>query len=254
MPKILIIDIETAPKLAYVWRFFKTNVGAKQVKEHGHILSFAAKWLDDDRIIYSENRTSHDKDIVKEMVDLLDEADIVIAHNAKRFDLPSINGRALVHGIQPPSPYKVVDTLISARNYFKFESNSLAYLAISLGCEEKEEHKKFPGFELWLACLRNDEEAWEEMRTYNIQDVLVLEEIYLKMRPWITNHPNVAVLKEYDEVVCPKCGSNHIHSRGYTTTNAGRYRKFQCQECGGWGRSRTTEYDKDKRKKLITNA
>lgn len=254
MAKILIIDIETAPKLAYVWRFFKTNVGAKMVKEHGHTLSFAAKWLGSDEVLYRENRTSDDKEIVQEMVNLLDAADIVIAHNAKRFDLPSINGRALVHGIAPPSPYKVVDTLIAARNYFKFESNSLEYLAIALGCEEKESHKNFPGFELWLECLRQNEDAWAEMKTYNIQDVTTLEEIYLKMRPWITNHPNVAILQESDELICGKCGSHHIHFRGYTTTNAGKYRKFQCQDCGGWGRSRYTEYPKDKRKSLITNA
>lgn len=252
MTKILTLDIETAPKVAYVWRFFKENIGAKQVREHGHIMSFAAKWLDSEEIMYEENRKADDKKIVKSLIQLLDEADMVIAHNAKRFDLPVIRGRALVHGLFPPSQYKMIDTLVTAKKEFKFESNSLAYLAIALGCEEKEAHKNFPGFELWLECLRGNPKAWEEMKTYNIQDVVTLEEVYLKMRPWMTTHPNIGVHQENSVSVCPHCGSGHIHFRGYYTTNVSKFRKFQCQDCGGWGRARTTEYPKDKRKALIT--
>lgn len=254
MTNIYVIDIETAPKIAYVWRFFKEHVGAKQVLDHGHIMSFAAKKLGSDQIIYHENRKDDDSLITKHLIEVLDDADIVIAQNGDRFDLPTINGRALVHGFQPPSPYKTVDTLQVARKEFKFERNSLEYLAMVLGCEAKGGHHKFPGFELWLECLRGNEEAWEEMQVYNIQDVLTLEEVYLKMRPWIRNHPNLGIYLEQDQAVCPKCGSKHVHQRGYTTTNTGKYKKFRCVNCGGWGRSRYTEYDKDKRKALLVNA
>lgn len=245
MAKILIVDIETAPKVAYVWRFFKEHVGAKQVLEHGHIMSFAAKWLGEDHIIYEENRKEDDKKIVKSLVELFTEADIVVAHNGARFDFPQIMGRALVHGIKPPAPYKIVDTVKVAKKEFGFPSNSLEYLGIVLGCDEKDSHKNFPGFELWLECLRGNEEAWAEMRKYNIQDVVTLEEIYLKMRPWMRQHPNVAVFDDNEKPVCPKCGSHHIHLRGYAHTNVGRYHRFQCQDCGGWGRSRFTLKDKE---------
>lgn len=253
-PKIYVIDIETAPKIAYVWRFFKEHVGAKQVLDHGHIMSFAAKLLGDDNIIYHENRKDDDSLITKSLIEILDDADIVIAQNGDRFDLPSINGRALVHGLRPPSPYKTVDTLQVARKEFKFERNSLEYLAMILGCEAKEAHKNFPGFELWLECLRGNDAAWEEMKTYNIQDILTLEEVYLKMRPWIRNHTNLGVLIEADVPVCPKCGSLHVHHRGYTTTNTGKYKRFRCVDCGGWARTRLTEYAKDKRQVLLVNA
>nr|BDD47183.1 hypothetical protein 1 [bacterium] len=251
MVQTLVLDIETAPKLAYVWRFFRENVGAKQVKEHGHVMSYAAKWLGDDNIDYMENRKEDDRAIISSLCSLIDAADMVVAHNGKRFDLPMIRGRALVHGLAPPSPVKVIDTLKIAQREFKFESNSLAYLADALGVDAKESHKKFPGFELWLECLRGNDEAWEEMKKYNIQDILTLEQIYLKMRPWDTRHPNVTVFDTPIGIVCPKCGSDHVHWRGYAHTQSQRYKRYQCQSCGGWGRSRYTVLAKNEN--LITN-
>ena len=254
MAKILLVDIETAPKIALVWRFFKENISPKQVLAHGHIMSFAAKWLGDDEIYYQENRKEDDRVIIRSLVNLFDEADIVIAHNGDRFDFPQVSARALVHGINPPSPYKTVDTCKVAKKNFAFPSNSLEYLATVLDCHAKDSHKKFPGFELWLECLRNNDEAWKEMREYNIQDVITLEEIYLKLRPWINNHPNVAVFEEENEVCqCPKCGSENLQWRGYAYTQIGKFHRFQCQDCGGWGRTRYSEKTKEENKVLVAN-
>lgn len=254
MTKIVTIDIETAPHLAYVWQFWKANIGPAQVKENGYLISFAAKWLGEDDVIYCENRHDDDKELVARLYQILDEADIVIAHNAKKFDIPSILGRGVIHGFAPPSPFKVIDTLIEAKKTFRFPRNTLAYIADALGCAPKEGHVKFPGFELWKECMKGNDEAWAEMCTYNIQDVLTLEEVYLRMRPYMAQHPNVAVKMEDERTLCPKCGSHHVHFRGYYNTNVGKYRKFQCQSCKGWGRTRYTEYPKDKRKALATHA
>lgn len=251
--KILILDIETSPNVAYVWRFFKENVSAKQVLEHSHIMSFACKYLDDDKIFYAENRTNSDKDIIVQLNEVLDEAEMVVAHNGAKFDIPSIRGRALVHGIRPHSPVKIIDTCQIARREFNFPSNSLEYLTGILNCNVKKGgHKKFPGFELWLECLKQNEEAWDELREYNILDVIALEEVYLKMRPWITGHPNMGMHvdsnPEEDRPICPNCGSSHVHLRGYAYTQVGKYHKFCCQDCGGWSRSR---YTLDKKNKNI---
>lgn len=240
MVKILVLDIETAPKVAYVWRFFKENISAKQVKEHGHMMSFAAKWLGGDEIFYEECRKDDDKLIVEKMCHLLDQADMIIAHNGERFDMKQIRARAVVNGIKPPSPVKVIDTLLIAKREFAFPSNSLEYLTTIMGCKTKKGgHKKFPGFELWLECLRGNEEAWSEMREYNIIDVLALEELYIKLRPYDTKHPNLAVYAENkEEPVCPKCGGTHVQWRGYAYTSVGKYHRYQCNDCGGWGRGR----------------
>jgi hypothetical protein len=252
--KILLVDIETAPKLALVWRFFKQNISPKQVLAHGHIMSYAAKWLGEDEIYYQESRKEDDTTIVRSLLALLDEADIVIAHNGENFDFPQICARAIVHGMKPPSPYKIVDTYKAACRYFAFPSNSLEYLSTVLGCTPKESHKKFPGFELWLECLRNNDAAWEEMREYNIQDVITLEELYLKMRPWINNHPNMAVYETHNKVTqCPKCNSANLQWRGYAYTQVGKFHRFQCQDCGGWGRTRSSQKTKAEKAVIVVN-
>lgn len=252
--KILTIDIETAPSVGYVWGMFKQNLGLNMLLQNSYILSFAAKWLDSEDVIYRESRLlGRDKSLTKHIIRLLDAADIVIAHNGKKFDMPVINGRAVVHGIDPPSPYKIIDTLPVARRQFRFISNKLEHLADILDCAPKKQHSKFPGFTLWDECLKQNDEAWKEMKEYNIQDVITLEQIYLRMRPWMPNHPNIAVFGEEERPVCPKCGSHHVHFRGYITTNTQKYRRFKCKSCGGWSRTRYTEYPKDSRKHLLTN-
>lgn len=254
-PKILYIDIETAPKIAYVWSFFKTNISPKQVLDHGHIMSFSAVWGDSDDIIYEENRGQDDFEITLSLRNLLDEADIVIGQNVVGFDNKSINGRCLVLDIPPPSPYKTVDTYLSAKKYFKFESNSLEYLAKVLKCKyQKRDHASYPGWELWLECLKGNDDAWAEMRDYNIDDIFTVREVYYAMRPWIDNHPNFGVFMEEDVPVCPKCGSKHLQRRGHAYTNTGKYQRYRCVECGGWTRTRFSDYPKDKRKTLMVNA
>lgn len=208
-------------------------------------MSFAAKWLGEDKIMYKENRKGNDKKIVKRMFDLLDEADIAVAHNGRKFDFPIIMGRGLVHGFSPPSPYHIVDTLDTARREFRFTNNSLAVLSRELGLTEKGGHKKFPGFELWLACLKGEDAAWKEMEEYNRDDVVVLEELYLLLRPFMRGHPNV-VRHDEEGVFCPKCGSDNIQWRGYYYTKAGLcYHRFQCLDCGGWGKTRLSIRDRN---------
>lgn len=254
MTRTLIIDLEVAPKQAWVWQFFKTFISPKQVTGHGYLLSFAYKWLGDKTTQYHYSLDEDDSALCVDLADVLNRADIVVAHNAIRFDIPMAKGRMLVNGLKPPSPFKVVDTLKIAKKEFLFPSNSLEYLADVLGCTPKESHKDFPGFELWTECMKGNPKAWEEMRKYNIQDVETLEEIYLKMRPYASQHPNVGVFQEGSRPCCTRCGSENIQLRGYAYTQVSKFRKYVCNECGGWSRTRFSEYDKDKRKALVTNA
>lgn len=257
MPKILYLDIETAPKKAYIWQFFKAMIGAKQVLEHGYIMSFSAIWNDDGdkNILYYENRTENDTKIVKALLRLLDEADMVVGHNVEYFDVATINARALVLGLKPPSPYKIVDTYKAAKKYFKFESNSLEYLTTVLPIKHKKlTHAKFPGFVLWDQCLQGNPAAWKEMKDYNINDTLAVRDVYKEMRPWIRNHPNLAVWNEDGVPRCNVCGSEHLHKRGKIPTNTGLYQQYQCQDCGHWLRTRFSERLKSAAKGLLTNA
>lgn len=253
--KILIIDIETAPALGYVWRIWKENVGLNQLEGHGYVMSFAAKWLGDDKVVYEEQRGFDDKELIQKLNKLLDEADIVVAHNGDKFDLPTVRSRSAVHKLLPPSPYRTIDTLKVAKREFRFLSNKLEFLADVLGCAPKLKHAEFPGFLLWKECMNGNDKAWEEMKAYNIQDVNTLEDVYLAIRPWIRNHPNLGVYQENkgERPVCPKCGKDHTHYRGYAYTNLSKFRRFVCMDCGAWGRERVNQIPKEERKVLGAN-
>lgn len=253
-PKIVFLDIETAPRVAYVWDFFKANISPKQVLDHGMILSFAA--IDDkDNMQGAYNSDEDDKAITQMLVQVLDEADFVIGHNLGKFDRGVINGRAAIHGIKPPSPYKVIDTYKVAKKEFNFPANSLEYLCDVFDVQhKKKDHAKYPGWTLWIECLKGNAEAIDEMMEYNEYDVLAVRDLYYKMRPYISDHPNFGVYMEDEDHVCPYCGGTHLHRRGYAYTKVGKYQKFQCQGCGGWSRTRFNEYDKAAGKMLLTNA
>jgi DNA-directed RNA polymerase subunit RPC12/RpoP len=169
------------------------------------------------------------------------------------FDVKKINARFLELDMPPPSPYKVVDTKREAQKVAKFTSNRLAWLSEVLTDTPKSEHKKFPGFELWIECLADNPAAWAEMRKYNNTDILATEKTYIRLRPYIIGHPNVAAYDDDDTRRCPKCGSPTLQSRGVALTQTGQYKRYRCASCGGWARGRYTENSRDKRRSLLSN-
>ena len=251
--KILIADIETAPVLAHVWGLFKQNVGLNQIQSDSYIMCFAAKWLGEERVHYAESRKlTTSRVMLKKLHALLDEADFVVGHNFARFDRAKINAAFIKAGMTPPSPYKVIDTLHIAKREFRFTSNKLEFIAKALGCSLKSAHGQFAGHALWVETLKGNAEAWAEMGAYCKQDVLVTEEVYVKLRPWDTAHPNVNAMAEHDDRACPHCGSKHVNAKGKRFTNSGEYTRFQCQDCGAWSRGRYTENTIKKRRSLLT--
>ena len=245
--KILVLDIETAPFKSLHWKLWKEFISIDQIEEEWSILSYCAKWLGSKTITYDDTSQQRnvrdDRRLLRKLWKLLDEADIVVAQNGKKFDIKKINARLIMEGYGPYSPVKVVDTYLAARRIAGFSSNKQAWLSKYLSNAKKLDHRNFPGIELWKECLKKNPAAWREMRKYNIQDVIGCEGIYLRLRPWIENHPNVApkaVAKDPDRLAaCPNCGSTKLHSRGDAVTAAGIiYDRYQCQGCGAWPRSR----------------
>jgi hypothetical protein len=258
-PRIVTLDIETAPIEAWTWGLWEQNISLDMVKEDWTILSFSAKWLDDPKVIYVDTggrgkaKVRDDMRLLERLWEVLDSADIVVCQNGKEFDLKKINARFIESGFPPYSPVRVVDTMLAAKKHFGFTSNKLAYLSGKLTKTKKLKHKKYPGFELWEACLRDEKAAWKEMRLYNQVDVLATEELYLKLRPWIEGHPNVAVYMTGAERRCPKCGSTSVKKRGLLYTQTGAFQRFECNACHGTSRGRENLLGKQARKALLGN-
>lgn len=242
-PKVLVYDIETSPIIAYAWGLRDQNLAVNQIKKDWHVLAFAAKWLGDpaSRVIYRDQRNakliSDDRVILQDIWDLLDRADIVITQNGQRFDSPKLNARFIMHGMRPPSPYRHLDTYQIARQVANFTSNKLEFLTDKLCTKYKKlQHEKFPGFKLWTECLAGNRAAWEEMKRYNIHDVLATEELYMKLRAWAPrNMPNVYGIAP-SATVCRVCGDDQLQRRGIDRTLSAAYQRHQCMKCGAWTR------------------
>jgi hypothetical protein len=244
MAKILIYDLETSPIIGYTWGIWQQDV--IKVKEDWQILSVAWKWLgekkvnvvgQDDFADYQPG-INDDTNVVEYIHGLFDTADIVIAHNGDSFDQKKAQARMIIRGMAPPSPYKQIDTKKVAKRYAAFTSNKLKDLAQDFNVSLKGDPG---GFDTWLGCLAGDPKAWARMKRYNKQDIPPLEDIYLKLRPWIDNHPSMGVLNNKPDA-CPKCGGGPLQSRGLTApTKVGRKQRFQCTSCWGWSQGRTVE-------------
>lgn len=168
LPKILIFDIETSPSISYTFGRFNYNIAYDQVEQEPMILTWAAKWLYStevmsDKVTAEEVLNADDYRIVKSLWDLIDEADIVVAHFGDRFDLPMLNTRSILNGLPPYNTVRSVDTKKVASGVFKFPSNKLDALAKYFGIPGKIDTE----FQLWIDCIKGKEEALEKMRVYN---------------------------------------------------------------------------------------
>jgi hypothetical protein len=168
--------------------------------------------------------------------------------------VPKIRARLLIKGFKPPKPFKIIDTLVVAKKYFGFTSNKLAWLSEILLENKKEEHKEFPGFKLWAECLRGNPRAWAEMRNYNVQDTIALEELYIKFRPWIPNHLNIGIYGDHSERTCSRCGSHNLQLIGTVPTNVNVYPLYVCNDCHGHSRGRQTMVTTASRRTLLVAA
>lgn len=234
--KILFLDIETAPIEAFVWGLFDQNVGLDMIITDWSILSWCAKWLGSKDVYYqdvrNEKHVRNDKNILKGIWKLLNEADIIITQNGRSFDEKKLNTRFLLNGMQPPSKFKHLDTLQIAKSKFAFTSNKLEYMSKTVNVVFKKlDHKDFPGFKLWKECLAGNKKAWKDMEAYNKHDVLALEELYLKFQPW-DNAVNFSVYDEDDTTLRCNCGAADYVKDGHNYTATGKFQRYRCKKCG----------------------
>jgi DNA polymerase elongation subunit (family B) len=254
-PKILLLDIETAPLTGYFWRLFEEQGGTSMLDGDWFLLSWSAKWYDQDKVMYMDQRNAKDleneKKILIPLRALMEQADIIIGHNGDRFDIKRINTRIQFHNLEPlikGIDYRTIDTLKIAKKHFDFTSNKLEYLAKFLGCKQrKTKSKVFPGVELWKECLKRNKEAFKEMQAYNMQDVLTLQDVYDKLKAWDTSI-NFSVFND-GEHVC-SCGETKLIKKGLTATNSGVFQRYKCSKCGKPYKSKVNQLSKEQKQKM----
>lgn len=236
--KIILLDIETSPNLAYVWGKYQQDV--IEYEHEWDLLCWTVKDLEGESRTRALCDVKNERELVQELWNEFDRADIIIAHNGDDFDIKKSNAKFSFYRLPPPSPYRTIDTLKVARKYFGFNSNKLNDLGQFLHLGTKVETG---GFKTWRGCMEGDSESWRLMKKYNAQDVLLLEKVYLHFRPWITNHPNLSLY--CDGFICPKCKSDNIRREGCRFSQTRKFQRYQCQDCLGWSRSPVSEPRKE---------
>ena len=244
---VMLFDIETLPGSKYFWEMGEQDWNPDSIIKDWCVLSYTAKWLFQPKhisdILTPKEAVAHDdKRLMKGLWDLLNRADVVIAHNAP-FDVPKSNWRFIIHDMAPPSPYKIVDTLGASRGVLKPTSRKLDWLAKQLGVGGK----NHIGYQTWVECDQGDKKALRTMLDYNARDVYVLEDVYVKLRPWI-KHPNMSLYIHSDikVTVCPNCASDNLSIGKDYYTDASVFTAFDCNNCGAHGR-----HDKKKRTSAV---
>ncbi len=250
-PKILYLDIETAPSVAAVFGRFNLNLTPSHILQEGGWLLSAAWMWEGDSTVYSitlnpvQAAFANDTVILETLKIVLNECDVVIMHNGDRFDLPTIKARMIVKGVRGLKAVKTIDTLKIARR-LKFESNKLDSLGNVLGVGRKVSHE---GIGLWIKCCDGDAAALKKMATYNKQDVRLLRNVYLKLRQFDTSAFNFGMLYNDGKHHCPSCGSTALKKTGRTfVTAVNEFEELECKKCGQVSRKRTGTTSKDKRK------
>ena len=260
-PKVLIFDIETAPMNNMAWSLWDNFTPLAFIKEDWFILSWAARWLGSSKrsTMYEDVQgyvdTRDDSKLLKNIWQLLDEADVVVTQNGISFDAKKLAARFIANGYGKPSPYRHIDTLKIAKREFKFTSNKLEYMTDRF-CHtyKKLKHGKFAGVELWVECLKENPKAWAEMKKYNKYDTLSLEELYMLFRGWDSKHPNMALFNDDETVQCNVCGSDDLEENGMSYTNASKFQRYRCLNCGKPDlRGKVNLLSKEKRAKLLMN-
>ena len=233
-PKICYLDIECSPTKSYTWRRFKENISQAQILSESFFLT--ASWAFNENEVHSLRLTSNeainedDEVLITKLWHVLDNSNVVVGHNLRRFDIKKINSRFAYYNLPSPSPYKIIDTLEIAKARFAFPSNKLNDLCEYLDIGEKLPHD---GFSLWKKCCAGDDEALIHMEKYNRVDVEITRELYKRLRGFDNNAVNLAIMSDKVGAICTTCCSDDITplEDKFAFTPNGKYQVYVCNHC-----------------------
>lgn len=239
--KIISFDIETAPDLVATFSLYPDSIPHTAIIQDWYVIAACWKELGKEEVesAYTYIPTS-DYVVVEKLRNALASADIIVAHNGKKFDLKKLNARLIYHNLPPLPSIPIVDTLIEVKKVAQFTSHRLDYLGKHLlGAG------KLPTSDgLWIRALKGEIAAIDEMVKYCKVDVLRLEALYLKLRPYMKQHPHVGVLEKGEKKDCPRCGSLQVIKAKVRVSASGtRTQQYQCKSCGGYHSTSITKKD-----------
>lgn len=239
--KVLFWDIETLPMIKRAWSLWQRFGTPQEVIQDWSIICICYKWLGEkkvhtisvrDGLLKSDINAETVRDdggVVERFAEVLNSADVVVAHNGIAFDMKKFRARLIKHDGKPLAPVKEYDTLRVAKSLFAFTSNRLDALGEYFGVGRKIK----TDYDLWIRCEQGEMKALKEMEKYCRGDILVLEKVYNKLAPHDRLHPNHNVYNKTEDA-CPTCNSFNVQRRGSRMTRVSEFWRYQCLSCGCW--------------------
>lgn len=238
-PVDLFFDIETSPMLVFAWGLGKQDIDYKRIYKERQVLCIGYAFddgpvqiitLDYDKYDLHVRDNDADLGLVQQFSAIVEQADRVIGHNAKRFDVSVLRSRLIKHRLPDFVPLLVDDTYQQTKG-IGFASHKLDYMTGFLGIEQKREHP----YELWLEVVSHVPGALDKMKEYCVGDVDINRQMYRRLSPYVKSSLNMAAWS--GQQVCPHCGSNSLVVRKYRYTLSGRYPQYKCGNCGKYSSS-----------------
>ena len=229
--KRLFFDIETSYYLVPTFQFWKVNINPDNILREKKIICIAYKWQYEDKVhVLKWDENQDDTKLIKDFIQVIKDADELIAHNGDKFDIKELRTRAILTGNLMFPIYRTLDTLKKSRQYFRFPSNKLDYLGKVLNVGRKLDHE---GMKLWIdICEHKNKTSLKKMIEYCVQDVAVLEDVYFALSPYIYHNTNMAVLKGGEKWHCPECASQNVQLSHTDATAMGYIKRhMKCNSC-----------------------
>jgi DNA polymerase III epsilon subunit-like protein len=241
--KRLFFDIETSPNIGLFWRTgWRERISPENIEKERSVICIGYKWEGErKKHCLTWDKNQNDRDMLAAFIEIMDEADELVAHNGERYDLPFVRTRCFYHQLPVFPDHKMIDTLKMAKRYFMFQSNKLDYIAKFAGMSGK----IATNYDLWKKILlHNDEKALAYMVKYCKMDVQVLEDVFKRMNPYIPHLSNYAIMNGGSIVECPNCGSENMRVMKNRVSAQGTKRvQLQCNE-EGCGKYHTVAHNK----------
>lgn len=240
--KILLWDIETLPILTFTWGMWQQNISSSQIVKDTSIICISYKWLNESNVHtisigefpreFKADPYICGKYVAEKFIPILQQADFAVAHNGDKFDYKHLKAHAIMHGL-PAFKVRTVDTLKMAKATGLFpRGNRLDNIAKVLGITGKNK----TSMKLWTdIALKSSHSALQTMERYCEQDVMVLEEVFLKLWPHAENIlPSIHVLTggTKDTTACNRCASTNYIKNGRYIKNVLVYQRYVCKNCG----------------------
>ena len=242
--KVLIYDIETSPNIGWFWTAgYKQNIGTNQILKERAVICVSYKWEGENEVYnLTWDKNQDDKFLIQQFVEVLNEADLIVAHNGDNFDLKWLKTRALYHRIPMLPNYKQFDTLKLAKSKLRLNSNRLDYISKFLGFEGKIHTTP----DLWdKVVIKNDRKALLDMLEYCDEDVRQLEKVYTELKYLDNPRFHAGVSNGLNKQTSPINGSVDIKHVKTITTNSGTIKHImKDNETGRFFEMSDTNYKK----------